>query len=463
MKRIILAVIGGGSVNWMRGLMKDLYMLKGVDGGEIRLVDPNISHVNSVKNMLLKFNELREKDYKITIMEDRKEALRDCDFVLTTFSPGAMDAFYNDLEIPIKYGIRLPVSMTCGVCGISASLRTVPVAYKIAQEMEEVCPGAVLLNVTNPMTAVTKAFNLPARTIKVYGICHEVHYLEAILSQIFGLHKPEGMSIGHYLHNWLEKQGFTYTVAGINHFIWLTQAAQDGQDVLDVIYRFAQEHETLDYGKTWAQATASYINQGQAKLAMCRQFGYLPIPGDRHLIEFWPSLCNNQNGFGMKYGVQKTTVDSRRLDKVLQQAYIDRIASGEETVNWNESGEEISDIMQAYIDGTELITISNMPNQGQIANLPLGSIVETKIKKELDGSITPIPAGTLPESVRTLCGIHTTINNMVVESALQGDRRLLLEAMSLDPSTGTMDFGRIPQLCDELLVANKNWLPNFFA
>jgi alpha-galactosidase len=88
--KIKLAVIGGGSVNWMRGLMRDVYCLKNVEGGEIRLVDPNVSHVTSVKNMLLKFNECSEKDFDVSVVEDRKDAMRDCDFVLTTFSPGAM-------------------------------------------------------------------------------------------------------------------------------------------------------------------------------------------------------------------------------------------------------------------------------------------------------------------------------------------------------------------------------------
>lgn len=462
MKTFKLAVIGGGSVNWMRGLMKDIYMLKGVSGGEIRLVDPNVSHVTSVKNMLVKFNELTDKDFKITIEEDRKKAMTGCDFVLTTFSPGAMKAFYNDLEIPVKYGVRLPVSMTCGVCGISAALRTIPVAYEITKEMEEVCPGAVLLNVTNPMTAVTKAFELPAKTVTVYGICHEIHALSRFTESIFGIEKPEDMHIGTYLYSYLKEQGFDYTVAGLNHFIWLTKATLNGKDVLDEVHKFAMEHEELIPKGRDTQATNSYKNNYQAKLAMCRQFGYLPIPGDRHLIEFLPSLCNNQNGWGMKYGVTKTTVDSRKLDKVLQQREIDMIASGEKEMEWNQSGEEIAGIIQSYLDEKELITICNKPNVGQISNLPEGAIVETLIRKDVDGTIHPIPAGDLPRAIQPLCYLHSTINEMVVEAALNGDRRLLIEALSMDPSTATMDFSRIPDLCEELLNANKEWLPNFF-
>ena len=165
----------------------------------------------------------------------------------------------------------------------------------------------------------------------------------------------------------------------------------------------------------------------------------------------------------MKYGVLKTTVDSRRLDKVLQKQYIDRIASGEETVTFSRSGEEIIGIMQSYFDKSEMVTICNRPNIGQISNLPEGAIVETLVRKEKDGSITPLPAGDLPRPIHHLCYLHTGINEMVVEAALRGDRKLLIEAMSLDPSTGTMDFGRVPELCDDLLRANRKWLPRFFA
>lgn len=461
--KIKVAVIGGGSVNWMRGLMRDIYMLKNVEGGEIRLVDPNVSHVTSVKNMLLKFNECSDKNFDISIVEDRKAALAGCDFVLTTFSPGAMDAFFNDLEIPVKYGVRLPVSMTCGISGASASLRTVPVAYEIAAEMEEVCPGAILLNVTNPMTAVTKAFNLPAKTIQVYGICHEIFALSRFTSKIFGISMPPEMSINKFLYYALpEEYGFEYTVAGINHYIWLTKATLNGKDVIGEIRQYAMEHEGLEEISSANQATNVYADNAQVKLALCRQFGYLPIPGDRHLVEFMSSLCNNQNGFGMNYGVLKTTVDSRRLDKVFQQQEIDRVANGEVPVYFGGSGEDIAGIMQAYIDKTELITICNCPNIGQITNLPMGAIVETKVKKEKDGSITPIPAGELPRPIHHLCYLHTAINEMVVEAALKGDRKLFVEAMSLDPSTGTMDFKKIPQLCENLLNANRQWLPRFF-
>ena len=109
---MILTVIGGGSSQWIKSLMRDVYLLDEIDGGEIRLVDPKRENVEAEARMLDTFNQGRNKGYVISVTDDRKEALKNADFVMTTFSPGSMDPFNHDLEIPIKYGIRIPVLMT---------------------------------------------------------------------------------------------------------------------------------------------------------------------------------------------------------------------------------------------------------------------------------------------------------------------------------------------------------------
>lgn len=465
MDRMILTVIGGGSVNWMKGLMRDVYLLDEVSEGEIRLVDPNTGHAEAVAAMLEVFNKIRGKNYRISVTTDRRKALEGADFVMTTFSPGSMDAFWNDLEIPIKYGIRLPVSMTVGIPGISAAIRTVPVAYEIVQDMEELCPGAWLLNVTNPMSCVTKALNLAAKTTKVLGLCHEFHAFGEFMGPILGLHRPEGMDVLKYLYEWLPEQGLDYTVAGINHFIWLTKAVYKGEDVIPRIREYCFGHQSFkdeqDQSTVNLQATPIWYSPGYAKMAMCRQYGYLPLAGDRHLIEFYPSLCNLRNGFGMKYDVLKTTVDSRRSHIKDSLAYIREIASEKREEAWQGTGEEMTEIMRAIITGRSMTAIVNMPNSGQITNMPRNTVVETLATISKNGA-KPKTSGDLPGAVGTLCRLHADIQEMVVEAALQGNKRLLTEAMSLDPSSGGMDFSEIPQLAEELLNRNRQWLPRFF-
>jgi alpha-galactosidase len=454
-----LTVIGGGSVNWMRHLMVDVYMLDCVDGGEIRLVDPMVEHAEAVAGMLRKFNELRGKDYAISVNNDRKAALTGADFVLCTFSPGAMESFYNDLEIPLRYGIRQPVSMTVGPCGTSAAIRACPLAYDLVNEMEEVCPGATLLNVTNPMTAVTQAMNMAATSVRVIGMCHEFHGMR-FLADAWGIPKPDEVPLLDYLYKYLGEQGFEYSMAGINHFIWLVKAELNGKDMIPRIRRFS--HDKLKNPGVPGQGD---IQKARAKFAthtLCDIFGYLPIVGDRHLIEFLPSLCNQRTGWGMEYGVRKTTVAERIRGKESSLKSINAIAAGTEHVEWNSSGEEMTVIMDAIITGKATCGIMNLPNTGQITNLPERAIVETLADVRDDGSIVPRPVGDMPRSLATLCRNQLDIINMAVEASLNGDRDLLVQAMALDPLTAAASLGQIGDMTDELLYANRHWLNRFY-
>jgi alpha-galactosidase len=383
---------------------------------------------------------------------------------MTTFSPGAMDAFFNDLEMPVKYGVRQPVSMTVGPCGISAAIRTAPIAFEIVEQMERECPGAWLLNVTNPMSVVTRAMNHAAKTVKVIGMCHEFHSFSSHAGRILGLEKPDGMNVLDYLYRWLPEAGLDYTVAGVNHFIWLTRALLNGKDQIPSIRRYADDHtSTADVGPDAALngAPNPWHNDNQAKLAYCRLFGYLPLAGDRHLIEFLPGFCNLQNGFGMKYGVYKTTVAERRHGKEHGLAEIRRIAAGEQEVDWSRSGEEMTAIMEAILAGSSVPAIVNAPNRGQITNMPADVVVETLATVSADG-VAPTPSGELPGAVGSLCRLHADVHELTLQAALDGSRSGLVAALALDPMSGGADLGQLESLADDLLAANREWLPRFF-
>ena len=459
MNTMKLTVIGGGSVNWMRRLMRDVYLIDEIAGGEICLVDPNTEHVEAVADMLRTFNRLRHKTYDIRVCPDQAEGLIGADFVMCTFSPGAMDAFYNDLEIPVKYGIRMPVSMTCGPSGISAALRTAPVAYELVEQMEALCPGAWLLNETNPMTVVTAAMNAVARRTQVLGLCHGVHALPNILGPALGLAQPEGMNVRDYLYTWLEQQGFDYAFAGLNHFIFLVRAELNGQDMLPQIRQWSRESLAASSGPA-ADSMTAFASGHEAARIICDQVGYIPINHDRHTIEFWPGLCNQSNGFGMRWA-RKTFVHERLLHKVGQLDQIRRIAAEEEAVDWTPSGEELTMIMRSIVIKQPVKTVVIVPNSGQVANLPQEVPVETLGIIHSD-RVEPLPAGELPGVVGSWSRLQADVARLTLQAALEGSRDKLIQALSLDPLSGLADFSQLPQLADELLLANRAWLPRFF-
>ncbi len=460
MNKLIITVIGGGSVNWMVKLMRDFYLLDSVSEGEIRLVDPKIHHAEAVAAMLRRFNQERGKSFDISVTTDRRAALCNAQIVLCTFSPGAMAAFYNDLEIPIRYGIRQPVSMTVGPCGLSAALRTCSVAYSIVEDMEAVCPGALLLNVTNPMTAVTRAFNRAARTVRVVGLCHEFHNLGRCIGECIGLPRPMEMPILDYIYRYLPEQGFEYTIAGINHFIWITKARLQGRDLIPVIREYARQ--CLRSPGVPGRESIQDKRGSFAKYTLCDVFGYMPIVGDRHLVEFLPSLCNVRTGWGMEYGVKKTTISDRLRAQDSNIARIKAIAAGKEQIEWVASAEELNSIIDGLMTNTSVTGIMNLPNQGQIENLPSDSIVETLADLAPDGTLQPRPAGELPPAIATLCRTQLDICETIVDASLNGDRELFIQALALDPLSADASLREIANLADELLFANRFWLDRFF-
>ena len=138
-----------------------------------------------------------------------------------------------------------------------------------------------------------------------------------------------------------------------------------------------------------------------------------------------------------------------------------RITTGADQMNWSKSGEEMTEIMRAILTRTRLTTIVNCPNRGQITNLPQDAVVETLGVVSHTG-VKPEFVGALPGCVGSLCRLHVDVHELTVRAALEGNRDLLLQALSLDPLSGTADFAELGQLGDELLDANRAWLPRFF-
>ena len=137
---------------------------------------------------------------------DRAAALRDADFVVVTISTGGFASMAHDLEIPARYGIRQSVGDTVGPGGISRALRNIPVLVDIARDMERLCPDAWLLNITNPMTCLTRAVARET-SIRVVGLCHEVVIMSWFVAIACGVQADD---VG-------------FAITGVNHLPWITE------------------------------------------------------------------------------------------------------------------------------------------------------------------------------------------------------------------------------------------------
>ena len=209
---------------------------------------------------------------EISATLDRTEALRHADFVILCVSIGGLRAMQNDLEIPERYGIYQAVGDTVGPGGLARGLRHIPFAVQVAREMEQLCPEAWLLNLTNPMTTICRGITR-ATGIKTIGLCHEVGGLRHRLAKLFEV----------------PADSISFEVAGINHLPVILKCRLGNRDGLTLLRNWSAEHGPLALTDQHDPNPFHDIFEDRfgVKLTLLEQLGVLFGAGDRHVAEFF--------------------------------------------------------------------------------------------------------------------------------------------------------------------------------
>jgi alpha-galactosidase/6-phospho-beta-glucosidase family protein len=439
MARTCICFIGGGSYNWMPKLLGDLALTKDVEGS-IVLQDINPNALEDIQRYGTKVMAQAGANFSIETTTDLDRGLDGAEFVVVTITTGGLETMGLDLDIPEKYGIYQSVGDTVGPGGLSRALRNVPVMVGIAQAMERRCPNAWMLNLTNPMTVLTRVVGLTSR-IKVVGLCHELFGVRGALLRMFGGGVDD----------------FEWRVAGVNHLIWLLDMTIRGQDGLQMVRDFVSDGRSVPLPPSRGDWHEPFVDRWKLKLDLFDVYGALPAAGDRHLAEFFPYFLTEATHRGADYGVLLTTIPNRRQQVASARANVlDAIET--ELPPLGRSPEATADIVSAVANGRSVRTIVNLPNTGQIDNLARGAVVETLAELTSAGA-QPLTVGALPPGVLSTLQPHVANQELIAQAALQGDRRLALQAMVNDPLVGNLQTARA--ILDDFLNAHAEYLPQF--
>ncbi len=380
------------------------------------------------------------KDFRLETTDNLEEALTGADFVIITISTGGLDAMEFDLEIPKKYGIYQSVGDTVGPGGWARALRNIPVFQGIAKAVQTTCPDAWVVNYTNPLTVLTRTLTRSGLR-NVVGLCHEFLGASDWLRRHFQRDSFDGMD---------------FVVTGINHFNWILKMTLDGQDAFPALHDYAR--------KVLAQKNHTDLNADPfadnrlLKLTLFEDFGYLPAVGDRHLAEFLPNVLTKENGYGGSYWIGLTSIQRRRQDLAGGCQWVKEMRDGKRPVPKEKSKEKVADILDALRNGGSGVFITNLPNVGQVSNLPRQAIVEglAEIK---GGKMAPLPIGDVPQTILPLIAPHVWRQEMIVEASFAGDWKLAVEALASDPLI--QDLKTVSKMAEELREAHRKFLPQF--
>ena len=414
-KDLKIAYIGGGSRGWAWGLMSDLANCEDISG-DVYLYD--IDYYAAQTNEIIgnKFNLAKgaKSEWHYHAVKTPSEALTDADFVIISILPGTFDEMESDVHAPEKYGIYQSVGDTSGPGGIVRAMRTIPMFEEIAGYIKEYCPGAWVINYTNPMTLCVRTLYRVFPEIKAFGCCHEV----------FGTQRFLRAMIKEYFGEDANRDDIKVNPVSVNHFTWLTEATYKNIDLYPYYERFCKKYHKSGYVtekirnmkkdiEPWS------ITTEKVKMDLFLRFGVIAAAGDRHLAEFCPGkwyLESPQQVTEMGFGLTPVSWRKEMLKTRLDRA--ERLKCGDEEVKISLTGEEGTHQIRALLGLCDLVTNVNIPNRGQIPNLPLGAVVETNATFRA-GALKPVFAGNVPESILPLvsrvCAQQENISAAIAE------------------------------------------------
>lgn len=444
MGRLKITFVGGGSNAWTPNIAKDMMLSEGLADAEYILYDINKKASDLIKRFLDKLAGELGVQPKIVSTSNKVAALRHADYIVITISTGGLNSMAHDLAIPAEYGIYHTVGDTTGPGGWARSIRNFDVFRGLAHDFNRYAPNAMVLNYTNPMTTLTDVL---ARicTAPVVGLCHALFENLRFLKDFYKVKSEDDIAVQY---------------GGLNHFTWFTEIRIGQKDVLaDLRHRLKRKSFT-DLLNVVHKDEMGFSSKREVATELFRSTGFMPYLGDRHTCECFSWYITSKKNL-KKYKIVRTTIAERRKGFSERNKHLREMIRGKIAQFYHEpSRETAADIIAAHSQGKTLIDVGNLPNVGQISNLPLGAVVETAMRVDRNG-FTPLTYGDLPESVLGFVEPYVRVFEMVVDAYFAKDKQMALQALRYDPVCSHLNTDEVNEMGERLLRAHKKFITAF--
>jgi alpha-galactosidase len=434
-----IAFIGAGSLEFTRGLARDVLTFPLLRNATLALMDINAERLEFARRSVQRIVDMGHYPAKVEATMDRTEALRGADAVLCTILAGGTEVWRHDIEIPKRYGVDTNIGDTRGPSGIFRALRTIPVMLSIVKDMERYCPDAILLNYTNPMAMLCRAMQRRS-SIRLTGLCHSVQGTAMMLAEWIGAPYEE----------------ITYTCAGINHQAWYLKFEWNGLDAYPLIRSAVTERPEI-------------YNEEIVRNEMFLHLDYYVTESSGHNSEYnwWfrkrPDLIEKYctHGTGWNPGEYAYILQEYQRAENTWQDEARRWFAQETPIDLERGQEYAAYIINAWQGGEIFGFNGNVPNTGLITNLPQEACVEVPVFVDKAG-FHPVHVGALPPQCVALTHVSVMVEEMAVEAALTGNPRLVFQAIAHDPLTAAvLSLAEIRAMVNDMFQQNRDYLPQF--
>ena len=424
-----IAMIGAGSVVFSRNLTGDILQMPEFRDCTIAYMDIDRERLDVAVALCRKVADALGAKPTIIGTMDRREALRDADFVINMVQIGGFNSTLVDFEIPRKYGLNFTIADTTGPGGLFRALRTFPMLSAMCRDMEQVCPRAVLLNYSNPM-AMNMQTVFRTSSIRAVGLCHSV---QGTLDHLM-----------RYIE--VDPHQVTFTCAGINHMAFYTLLEKDGQDLYPRLFQ--------------AMSDPHIFRQNPVRFELMKRLGYFVTESSEHNAEYNAHFIPHGRDYYDRFNVPLDEY-LRRCDGIVDDfERLKEFARTSEPMHAPcKSHEYGATIIHSMVTGTPSVIYGNLVNGGTISSLPRTAIVEAPTLVDRNG-LHHVQIGELPPQLVGYMMPHITQHELFIRAALEGRRDHVYQACMADPLTAaTVTMDKIVDMCDEMIAAYGDELP----
>ena len=406
-----IAIIGAGSAVFARQLMADFLTTPGLESGTFVLVDVDAERLRLARRIGERMAAASGRPWRVEATGTLSRALPGCHYVISTIEVAGLRSVRPDYEIPLSFGVDQCIGDTIGPGGIFKMLRTGPAWLAILREIERRCPNALVMNYSNPMSAMT-LLALRATRLRVVGLCHSV---PITVRQLAG-----------YLEVPCEE--LAWKCAGINHLAWFTELTHRGMDMYPVLRERAEDPEVWE--------------ADPVRFEVLKHFGAFVTESSGHLSEYVPYFRKRPD-LAAKYtrgGYRGESGYYARNWPAWRQGGDDsirEILDGRSPLTLQRSEEYASAIVEGIECGSARVIHGNTLNEGLIDNLPAGGCVEVPMLAD-PGGLRPVRFGPLPVQMAALDAAHVPVHELLVAAVLGRDRHAARHALLLDPLTAAV-------------------------
>ena len=439
-RRLNVLMMGAGSF-FTAAILRDVILIPGSQGGELRLVDIDETRLALSKRLIEKVLEAAGETDKWTVRAstDRRALLPGVDYVVNAIEVSGVACVRLDNDIPLEFGVSQNIGDTIGPGGLMKGLRTIPVWIEILKDVRELCPKAVVLNYTNPMNMMCLAAKRAVPEVAVVGLCHSVQGTSRMLAE----------------HTNVPYERIRWRCAGINHLAWFTQFDGPDGSLYPTLMAKAADRES------------KFAKDEPVRTDMMLRFGAFITESSGHLSEYLPyyrkrkDLLETYTDTGYR-GQESFYADNWPDWRRGQDASRERQISGEDPVKLERSYEYGAWIVEAIEKDQAIVIHGNVPNDGGlIENLPEDACVEVACLVDRNG-IQPTRVGRLPKAMAAVCDSNVRMFDLAADAAIQKSKKLAKEALLLDPLTSAVcSPDEIFRMVDRLFEAEAEFLPGF--